>query len=230
MLTSVRTKASPAALSVAILLTSLAAHAEKPAATTAPAGSSASQGAAPAATSHASEGADARSPSASAQAPAGTGAHPAAAGSAQAQVVVQEGPRASAPYPWAALIPFGGGQFLRGDETLGMFFGDSEVLLGTAAIGTAIWYTLIASNSVKTRNAEGKLVYLDSVESDLRSIGMANRLAITGWAALTAAGIFEALVNNRPKPRAGQAASTSSIHVSAGPSDGGAGVSLRIVF
>ncbi|MFO0590565.1 MAG: hypothetical protein U0441_23690 [Polyangiaceae bacterium] len=230
MLNHVRTKAFPAALTVAISLTAAAARAQDPAGKTASAGSAAPQtsGSAPTATS--APVASARASDTAAASPA-AGADSHSSGGAHAEVAAEEGPRKSeAPYPWAALIPFGGGQFLRGADTLGMFFGDGEVLLGAASIGTAVWYALISSNSTKTRTPDGKYVDLEAVHNELSSIAMANRLAFSGWAALTAAGIFEALVNNHPSVRGRRAAAAPSFHVSAGPADGGAGVSLRIVF
>jgi hypothetical protein len=124
---------------------------------------------------------------------------------------------------WVSVLPFGAGQFHRGDIGLGIFFAAGEALLGgtsLAAVGSMLTISegSVLQDSERTaRNAQ------------MKTAGMVNRVAFAGWAALTAAGLVEAQVN---LGRRGPAARDASppIRLTAGPLPGGASVGLVLPF
>jgi len=98
---------------------------------------------------------------------------------------------------WVAMLPFGAGQFQNGDETLGVVFAVSEVLLGAALITSASLHAEAYSTAVLYVEAN------QSVPPDVRqsydvtaTLAVASTFALVG---VTALGIVEANLKFRPE-------------------------------
>jgi hypothetical protein len=107
---------------------------------------------------------------------------------------------------WVAMLPFGAGQFQNGDETLGVVFAVSEVVLGAALITSASLHAEAYSTAVLYVEAN------QGVPADVRqsydvtaTLAVASTFALVG---VTALGIVEAnlkfrrerVLGVRPRP------------------------------
>src|SRR2546426_1148718 len=88
---------------------------------------------------------------------------------------------------WIAALPFGAGQFQRGDFALGIAFAASEAALAGASIATAVLTHEIST----THLSDGPPVNRSALNGSLRRTVLANQITFAGWAALTAAGVIE---------------------------------------
>lgn len=132
---------------------------------------------------------------------------------------------------WIAALPFGAGQFQNGDVSLGIFFAGGEVLLGATSIATAAIVMSWASIDVHRRDPDtGWHVDVPALNDRVHTATTVNRVAFTGWAVLTAAGIIEAQVNFGPRCAVSGHQIGPSVTATAAPVPGGGLVGVRAVF
>jgi len=127
---------------------------------------------------------------------------------------------------WVAALPFGAGQFQNGDVALGIALAAGEAALAGASIATAVLVNQIAATNV----TRGKPVDLVALNGSLRKTVLANQIAFSGWAALTAAGVIEAQVRFVPRREACGALPCPSVTATLAPLPGGGLLGIRGAF
>jgi hypothetical protein len=93
---------------------------------------------------------------------------------------------------WIALVPFGVGQFQNESVGLGVAFAVGEALFGGASLATVAIVNGFASTNINAKSTQGATVNIDAVNNNIRVATTVNRIAFTGWAALTLAGVIQA--------------------------------------
>jgi len=95
---------------------------------------------------------------------------------------------------WIAALPFGVGQYQNGDTRLGLFFTVSQVLLGATTMVSAGVTSSFASVNPNQVDAQGNPVDIVALRQRIDTWAAINRIAFSGWAALTVAGIVQAQI------------------------------------
>jgi len=95
---------------------------------------------------------------------------------------------------WIGLLPMGIGQYQNGDTKLGVFFTVSEALLGATTLVTAGIVSNYANVDPNQLDEQGNPIDREELSSRIATAATINRIAFTGWAALTLAGIVQAQI------------------------------------
>jgi hypothetical protein len=94
---------------------------------------------------------------------------------------------------WVAALPFGAGQFQRGDTALGAFFLSTQLAAGATSIASAITVGVLSSHESPTTWERERL------NTGMRRATAINRVSFTVWASLAAVGIVEAQLRIAPR-------------------------------
>jgi hypothetical protein len=128
---------------------------------------------------------------------------------------------------WIAALPFGIGQMQNGDVGVGIFFAAGEAVLAGASLATYWTVDYIASVNPSQRSPTHQPIDVPALNARITTLTMVNRATFAGWAALTAAGVFEAEVSFGPRHAARTRLSGS---ITAAPLPGGGMAGIRAAF
>jgi hypothetical protein len=94
---------------------------------------------------------------------------------------------------WLALVPFGIGQFQNGDIRLGITFAVGEVLLGAGSLVSLVFVNNLTS-SANGRLPNSPAIDYPTLNANLATGTLVNRISFGAWTALTLAGVIQAQV------------------------------------
>ncbi|MEZ4309213.1 MAG: hypothetical protein R3F14_14345 [Polyangiaceae bacterium] len=131
---------------------------------------------------------------------------------------------------WVAALPFGAGQFHRGDVGLGVFFAVGQALLGGASAGSSALAQYYASQDLEAPGPDGRFIDRQALGELAKAVTFVNRATFAGWAALTLSGVIEAQIQLGRRGAESREPAKVPVQVSAGALPGGAAVEMRWQF